>query len=386
MEKQTYIEKLARYIIFAGILAIVGVACWYFSSVIIYILLACVLSLLSQPLKHLMQKIKIKGKSGPNWLLSILSIIIVLSLLLIIVIQIIPVITDIVNDAALFSSYENYEGNFRDDINSTIVSIFPSLGEDFDCMSLLMAKMKQFMSNFSVTGLLGSVGSVIVDVVIGLFSMVFISFFFVQDEKLFSKIVAALVPDRHEDSVTAAIMDIEHLLSRYFVGLLLEMLAVALMDFLGLWLIGRVHAIYALGIAFIAGILNILPYVGPISGYVLGSLLCMLLKYGTGMGLDVNIWVFGLIIVCVMLAVQLVDNFVLQPVIYSTSIQASALEIFIVMLIAGTMGGILGMLVAIPSYTVVRVIAGRFFYDRKIVQRLMPDIHQSVNESADRHD
>ena len=109
MEKQTYIEKLARYIIFAGILAIVGVACWYFSSVIIYILLACVLSLLSQPLKHLMQKIKIKGKSGPNWLLSILSIIIVLSLLLIIVIQIIPVITDIVNDAALFSSYENYE-------------------------------------------------------------------------------------------------------------------------------------------------------------------------------------------------------------------------------------------------------------------------------------
>lgn len=375
MEKQTYIEKLARYIIFIGILAIVGVVCWYFSNVIIYILLACVLSLLSQPLKHLMQKIKIKGKSAPNWLLSILSIIIVLSVLLIIFIQIIPVITDIVNEASLVSSYENYEGNFRDDINRAIVSIFPSLGEDFDCMSLLMAKMKGFMANFSVAGLLGSVGSVIVDVFIGLFSMVFISFFFVQDENLFSKIIAALVPDRHEDSVTAAIMDIEHLLSRYFVGLLLEMLAVALMDFLGLWLIGRVHAIYALGIAFIAGILNILPYVGPVSGYVLGSLLCMLLKYGTGMGLDVNIWIFGLIIVGVMLAVQLVDNFVLQPIIYSTSIQASALEIFIVMLIAGTLGGILGMLVAIPSYTVVRVVAGRFFYDRKIVQRLMPDIN-----------
>ena len=143
-------------------------------------------------------------------------------------------------------------------------------------------------------------------------------------------------------------------------------------------MIGRVHAIYALGIAFIAGVLNILPYVGPIIGYVLGSLLCMLLKYGTGMGLDVNIWVFGLIIVCIMLAVQLVDNFVLQPIIYSTSIQATALEIFIVMLIAGTIGGILGMLVAIPSYTVVRVIAGRFFYDRKVVQRLMPDINKKV--------
>ena len=376
MEKQSYIEKLARYIIFIGVIAIVGVACWYFSSVIIYILLACVLSLLSQPLKHLMQKVKIKGKSGPNWLLSILSIIIVLSLLLLIFIQIIPVITDIVNDASLFSSYEKYDGNFRDDINRTIISIFPSLDEDFDCMNMLMTNMRELMSNFSVTSLLGSVGSVIVGVVVGLFSMVFISFFFVQDENLFSKIVAALVPDRHEASVTDAIMDIEHLLSRYFVGLLLEMLAVALMDFLGLWVIGRVHAIYALGIAFIAGVLNILPYVGPIIGYVLGSLLCMLLKYGTGMGLDVNIWVFGLIIVCIMLAVQLVDNFVLQPIIYSTSIQATALEIFIVMLIAGTIGGILGMLVAIPSYTVVRVIAGRFFYDRKVVQRLMPDINK----------
>ena len=376
MEKQTYIEKLARYIIFIGVLAIVGVVCWYFSSVIIYILLACVLSLLSQPLKHLMQKVKIKGKSGPNWLLSILSIIIVLSLLLLIVIQIIPVITDIVNDASLFSSYEKYDGNFRDDINSMIISIFPSLDKDFDCMNMLMTNMKEFMSNFSVTSLLGSVGSVIVGVVVGLFSMVFISFFFVQDEHLFSKIVAALVPDRHEASVTDAIIDIEHLLSRYFVGLLLEMLAVALMDFLGLWVIGRVHAIYALGIAFIAGVLNILPYVGPIIGYVLGSLLCMLLKYGTGMGLDVNIWIFGLIIIGVMLAVQLVDNFVLQPIIYSTSIQATALEIFIVMLIAGTIGGILGMLVAIPSYTVVRVIAGRFFYDRKVVQRLMPDINK----------
>lgn len=378
MEKQTYMEKLARYIIFIGVIAIVGVVCWYFSSVIIYILLACVLSLLSQPLKHLMQKIKIKGKSGPNWLLSILSIIIVLSLLLLIVVQIIPVITDIVNDASLFSSYEKYDGNFRDDINKTIISIFPSLEEDFDCMNMLMTNMKELMSNFSVTSLLGSVGSVIGGVVVGLFSMVFISFFFVQDEKLFSKIVAALVPDRHEASVTDAIMDIEHLLSRYFVGLLLEMLAVALMDFLGLWVIGRVHAIYALGIAFIAGVLNILPYVGPIIGYVLGSLLCMLLKYGTGMGLDVNIWVFGLIIIGVMLAVQLVDNFVLQPIIYSTSIQATALEIFIVMLIAGTIGGILGMLVAIPSYTVVRVIAGRFFYDRKVVQRLMPDINKKV--------
>ena len=62
-----------------------------------------------------------------------------------------------------------------------------------------------------------------------------------------------------------------------------------------------------------------------------------------------------------------------QPLIYSTSIKASPLEIFIVILLAGHIGGVVGMLVAIPAYTVVRVIASRFFPDLKLVKRLIPD-------------
>lgn len=374
MEKQSNIEKLAGYLIFLGILAIVSVACWYFSSVLVYIILAFVVSLLSQPLVQLMKKIQIKGKSAPDWLLAIISILIVLALLILIIIQVFPVITNIINDASLFKDVAKYSGNIGDTINGWIIGLFPSLGKDFDAIGMLLDYLKGLLSDFSVTGLLGSVGSIIVNFAVGIFSVVFISFFFVKDETLFSKIVAALVPDRIEASVTESILDIEHLLSRYFIGLLLEMVGVALLNFLGLWLIARVSPVYALGIAFIAGILNILPYVGPIIGEVLGTLLCLLLKYGTGMGLDVNIWIFALIVFAIMLTVQIIDNFVLQPVIYSTSIQATPLEIFIVMLFAGTIGGIMGMLVAIPAYTVVRVIAGRFFYDKKIVQRLMPDI------------
>ena len=377
MEKQSNIEKLAGYLIFLGVLAIVCVTCWYFSSVLVYIILAFVVSLLSQPLMRLMKKIQIKKKSAPDWLLAIISILIVLTLLIIIVIQVIPVITHIVNDASLFKEVENFDGNLGDTINGWIISVFPGLGKDFDAIGKLLEYLKGLLSNLSVTGLIGSVSSIIIDIAVGVFSMVFIAFFFVKDENLFSKIVAALVPDRIEESVTKSILDIEHLLSRYFIGLLLEMLGVTLLNFLGLWLIARVSPIYALGIAFIAGILNILPYVGPIIGEVLGTLLCLLLKYGTGMGLNVNIWIFALIVVAIMLTVQIIDNFVLQPVIYSTSIQATPLEIFIVMLLAGTIGGILGMLVAIPAYTVVRVIAGRFFYDKKIVKRLMPDIRKT---------
>lgn len=374
MENLNNVEKLAKYLIFVGIIAVAFAVCWYFSTVLIYVILAFVVSLISRPLARIMGKLRIKGKSAPDWLLSILSVTIVIAILLMVILLVIPVITRIINDASLFSNINSSDANFSDTINKWIIGIFPSLGEDFDAIGTLFNYLKGMLANFDITGLIGSVGSIVIDLAIGLFAVVFISFFFVKNENLFSNIVAALVPDRIEASVTESIVDIEHLLSRYFVGLILEMFCVALLNFLGLWLIARISVSYALGIAFIAGILNILPYVGPILGEILGALLGMVLHYGAGVGLDVNIWIFALIIIAIMLTVQLVDNFVLQPIIYSTSIQATPLEIFIVMLMAGHIGGILGMLAAIPAYTVIRVIAGRFFYDKKIVQRLMPDI------------
>ena len=165
-----------------------------------------------------------------------------------------------------------------------------------------------------------------------------------------------------------------------FLGGGIEMIGVALVDFLGLWLIARLPVSYALGIAFIAGLLNVIPYVGPLLGEVIGVLLCVVLKYGAGVGLAMPIWAFALIVLAIMLVVQLVDNFVYQPLIYSTSIKATPLEIFIVLLMAGRLGGTVGLLLGIPAYTVVRVIASRFFAHKKLVRRLMPDIdHENTS-------
>ena len=176
--------------------------------------------------------------------------------------------------------------------------------------------------------------------------------------------------------MNTTLSDIKQLLSRYFGGLLLEMFGVALIDFLGLWLIARLDFSYAIGIAFIAGILNVIPYVGPLIGEAIGVILGVILKVGIGAGLAVNVWVFAMIILAIMLTAQLIDNFIYQPVIYSTSIKAHPLEIFIVLLMAGHIGGTVGMLVAIPAYTVVRVIAIRFFYRFKPIQRLSPDLSE----------
>ena len=379
MEKQSNINKLAGYLINLGMAAAIILFCWYFRNTLIYVVLSFVVSLVCRPLMKGLRRLTIKGKCAPDWLLAIFSIFIVLGGLILVITQIIPVVVNIIRDASLFSNMHLPEGNLIDNINGWVVSLIPGLAPDFDAVGVVLGHLKGLTSHFSITGVLGSVVSVVADIGVGLFAVVFISFFFVKDEGLFRRIVTALTPDRIEASVADAIGDIDHLLSRYFVGLIIEMAGVALVDFLGLWGIARVGFGYALGIGFIAGLLNIIPYVGPLIGEVLGVLLCVVLKYGAGVGLDVNIWMFAVIVLAIMLTAQLIDNFVLQPLIYSSSIQATPLEIFIVMLMAGHMGGAVGMLAAIPAYTVVRVIAGRFFYDQKIVRRLMPDMEKEIN-------
>ena len=381
MEKERSIDKLARYIIILGTLAIAAVLCYFFSSVLAYILLAFVVSLIGQPVFKLLKKIKIKGKSAPDALLSVITIIIIFALLCLLVLQVIPVVSGILRDASLMNTQETVDAhNLINRANDCIIRTIPWVGEDFNGVEMLIQKLSEVLDLSDIPAILGSVASAVAGLAVGLFSVLFISFFFTKDETLFGRIIGSLAPDSIEEKVKKTILDIERLLSRYFVGLIMEIFGVVVLDCLGLWLIARIGFNYALGIAFIAGLLNIIPYVGPLIGEAIGVVLCLILKYGAGVGLNVNIWIFALIVLAIMLTVQLVDNFIYQPLIYSTSIKAHPLEIFIVLLIAGNIGGIVGMLIAIPSYTVIRVIASRFFYDKKIVRRLIPDVE---NENTD---
>lgn len=376
METKRDIDRLAGLVIRLCALAAIALLCWYFRSVLVYVIVAFVVSLVGQPLMRLMRRIKIKGKSAPDGLLAIITILVILAGILLFVTRIIPVVSGIIRDASVMNASEMPYNSLIDRFNYWIVGVFPSLGRDFDIVSLLLDKLRELVNISNVSSVIGSVASVAAGIAVGLFSVVFISFFFIRDEKLFGKIICALVPDRIEGSVNSTINDINHLLSRYFLGLIIEVIGVILVDFLGLWLIARIGPDYAIGIAFIAGILNVIPYVGPLIGEVIGVVLCVVLKYGAGVGLAVPIWAFALIVLAIMLAAQMIDNFIYQPVIYSTSIKSTPLEIFIVLLMAGRIGGTVGLLVGIPAYTVIRVIAIRFFSDRKAVRRLIPDIEK----------
>ena len=381
MEEERNVDRLAGLVIKLGIFAVIAWLCWYFRSVLVYVALAFVVSLVGQPLMRLFRRVKIKGKSLPDTLLAIVAIVIILAGGLLFITQMIPIVASIVREASVMHSSGVSYSSLLTQVNDGIYGLFPSVGKDFDVVATLLERVRSVVSISNVGSVLGSVASVAAGIAVGLFSVVFISFFFIKDEGLFGRIVCALVPDRHEESVRSIISDITHLLSRYFIGLIIEVLGVILVDFFGLWLVARVGADYALGIAFIAGLLNVIPYVGPLLGELIGVILCVVLKYGAGVGLNVPVWAFALIVLAIMLLAQLIDNFVYQPLIYSTSIKAHPLEIFIVLLMAGHLGGTVGLLVGIPVYTVVRVVALRFFSHKKAVRRLMPDIEKENTDA-----
>lgn len=373
---ERYTDKLAKYILAAAGTGIVGVLCWYFSSVLIYILLAVVVSLIGQPVMNLLRKIKIKGHKAPDWLLAMMTLATLIILFFAVITLIVPIVSGIVKGISM-SSIETAARHIAGplaDFNMHLRSAFPKLGDDFRLEVTVIQELQKLLDPSMFSSVIGSAASFITDFGIGLFSVSFISFFFIKDDGQFTAIVKALVPDRHEKEAEKAISDISYLLSRYFTGVMIEVIGVALLNFLGLLLIARLGFNAAIGIAFLTGILNIMPYVGPLLGGVMGTVLGLVIKYSSAVpvGLDVSFLAFTLILIAIFCFTQLMDNIVYQPLIYSTSIKAKPLEIFIVLLIAGHLAGPLGMIVAIPCYTVIRVVAFRFFRQYKAIHRLIP--------------
>ena len=373
---ERYTDKLAKYIIIAVCICLVLGVCWMLRSVLAYIIIAVVISLIAKPVMNFTKKINIKGRTLPSWFLAIVSLTLTAGVALTILSLIIPLVSSIVRDVSVQNISQAVKGIAVPlaDLNNFLQERFTNLGEDFRIEVAIGQEIAKLINVDVFSNAIGSAASVLTNLFIGLFAVAYISFFFIKDDGLFTKLVCALVPDKHEKTVEKAIDDIEHLLSRYFVGITIEVLGVALINFLGLWLIARLNINAALGIGFLTGIFIIIPYIGPLIGISTGTILGLILKYSSAVpvGLDLEFWSFGAVLLSIMCTTQLIDTFFYQPLIYSTSIKSKPLEIFIVLLIVGNIGGPLAMIVAIPVYTVFRVIAFRFFRHVKAFRRLIP--------------
>ncbi|MFO7920722.1 MAG: AI-2E family transporter [Nioella sp.] len=209
--------------------------------------------------------------------------------------------------------------------------------------------------------LIGITGSLIV----GIFAVLFISFFFIKDKYLFTNAILLLVPDKYHEKTKKIIVDTRHLLSRYFIGVLGEVISMMALITVGGMIVGVKNAFL---IGFIGGLMNIIPYIGPVIGATIGAL------FVASGNLEASFYdvTFPMMIsIVVVFAISnLIDNILLHPLIYATSVKSHPVEIFLVLLIAGSLAGMLGMILAIPTYTFFRVIAKQFFSNLKVVQKI----------------
>lgn len=195
----------------------------------------------------------------------------------------------------------------------------------------------------------------------------FLAFFLLRDKDLLEKIVIAVMPRKYEKQTMAILHDSRKMLSRYFIGLVLELILVMLCTTIGLLIIGLNFQL-AVTIGFFCGLFNIIPYLGPIIGAAVG----LMLGIANFLDLDVYTYILPMMgkMLIVFAIVQVLDNNIFQTVIFSNSVKAHPIEIFLVIVIAGSLAGVVGMIFAVPVYTVLRVIGRHFFSQFRIVRSL----------------
>lgn len=224
--------------------------------------------------------------------------------------------------------------------------------------------------NFNfIPNLFNSIITTISNFGIGLASVLFITFFFLKDRLVFIMSAKDLMPDAQEDKILNSLHKINHLLSRYFIGLLLQLLIVFILYLIVLLIFGVDNALL---IAFLCAILNIVPYIGPLIASVVAAILTMLGNLGGDF--QSQILPLTLYVMIGFWIVQLIDNNVSSPMIFSQSVSSHPLEIFLVVLITGFLFGIVGMIVAIPFYTILKVFGKEFFPENKIIKLLTKNI------------
>lgn len=342
---------------------------WYFRSIVVYVLVAGVLSIMGRPLVDLFCRLRIRSWYFPRPLSALLTIIIIWSLIILFFKTFIPLISQ---QITYLSSIESEKLVALIDgpilkVENLFRSLNPGLTDDLSLKSYLMTQVSNVLSINVIQDYIGSAVGIIGNLIVAVFSITFISFFFLKDHKLFFESILIWVPDKYVDNVNRALNSIKSLLTRYFIGIVIQSTCIMILITIGMTIVG-IQFQQAIVMGLILGILNVIPYVGP----WLGLFVAIIMGVASHIQMDFNTVVIPLIInmTIVEAITHIIDNVVFQPVIFSSSVKAHPLEIFIVVLAAGFAAGVPGMILGIPAYTVIRVFAREFFYNFKVVQKV----------------
>lgn len=340
---------------------IIGIVLYFLyeiQTVIVYLCISLLLCLIANPL-ILFLKNKLKFS---NSLAATTTIILFIFLIVGFILLFVPLIISQANNLALLDTAH---------LQTKFMETETHLEEYFNIQHIDLNKVIKDSKLTSVldfsyfTGFINSIINFMADMGMGMVSVFFITFFFIKDQAIFKDQARRILPDSNEDKIINSITKINHLLTRYFIGLLLQLIVVFILYLIVLLIFGNKNAFV---IAFLCAILNIIPYLGPIIGTTLAGILTMISMIGQDF--QSEILPTTIYVIIGFLVVQAIDNNISQPIISSKSVNSHPLEIFLIILISGITFGIVGMIIAVPAFTMIKVILKEFFPNNKIVSVL----------------
>tara|TARA_B100000035_G_scaffold311474_1_gene321074 strand:- start:535 stop:1614 length:1080 start_codon:yes stop_codon:yes gene_type:complete len=356
-------KELTRAIVQAFIIIVLLIGLYQvvlsIQSVLSYILIAAVVSLVGRPIAQLLKRIKFG-----NTLSSVTTIAILMTTFFGIVSLLLPVIFEQAKNLSLLN-VNAFEATATKLMNELSIYL---LDYGVDLQSWVDRSLAEVDYSF-LPDAINTVLNGLSGFTIGVFSVIFISFFFLRDSGLLERMVMVFVADKNIKRVEKSIFSIKNLLSRYFIGLLVQITVLFIVYTLVLLIFGIPNAVT---IALVCALLNVIPFLGPIIGTVLIVFLTMTSNLDASFA---SVTLPKTIYVLIGFTIgQLIDNFLTQPYVFSTSVKSHPLEIFIIILVGGLLFGPLGMIIAVPLYTALKVIFKEFYAHNKIVKALTKNI------------
>ncbi len=345
------VAKTLKLLLLLGFIFLVGWIVYQSTTIILYILFSAVVALIGRPVFHLLERIEIKGKKMPDGVLAGLTILVIFGAVGTLFGTFLPMVF---TEAQLLSEIDldKVKASLApavESINELLIRFNLNKGQETDTefISYLFNTIDMSLIPNIFNSLVGAFGNFL----IALFSIAFISFFFLKDEHMLSRLIIRITPSKLEPSFVEILTNTRKTLSRYFLGLVIQIIAISTCIFIGLSILGVKNALL---IAVFTGIVNLVPYLGPWIGFAFGLFILVANNIDASFAAVIQPKMLGM--VAVFGITQLLDNYLFQPTIFSNSINAHPLEIFIVILIAGTIGGVGGMIAAIPVYAFLRIV------------------------------
>ncbi len=359
-------KQVLKYTGYILLILLIGFLIWKFYYIVGWVLFAAVLSFIGQPLVGFFDRLHVKKIRIPHSLSALLAIIVIVFFFLGLLAIFVPLI---INQADTISKIDvNRLGQNLQGPLQWLNNKFHDFGviPDGESMQDFLAdKVNTLVNVKSLSTMARGFISMAGNIFIGVFSILFIAFFFLKDENLFEEGLLLVMPVKHHNATRRVIADSKNLLIRYFIGVFLEVITVMGLIAIGLWILGVKNALL---IGFFGGVMNIIPYLGPVIGSTIGITLGIT---GTlAFGSFNELFPVILKLLTVFIVVNFIDNNILVPMIYSRSVKSHPLEIFLIIIIGGGLAGLPGMLLAVPVYTLLRVIAKEFFNQFRVVKKI----------------